>query len=332
MCSFQFNGICFQRKQVWIDSFSMPGALHCTNVKNRSLLVLTILHSGFVGGTTEDVKTNFTCSKFWVCSASSMRVKTCVHRTAPSASWQPLCRKNILWNAWKCLRIHIFFSVLLFADTNRHELWLPRSFLPSCWMSPCVYARNRPQLDDCGENTAPEFLCSISLRISCRACCSNPRDKRTQDFKFLACRDGTCTSVTRVPADSKTSIPVTGPIFTRSLRIACNIEFREFLGPEYAQHWRVELFPSMTDSLVIWSCPISTFLANAACSEALWVSVSRFEMSFGIELRRTCDMFRSLCVNIVNSSGSRSVAMFLPIFFVWVPNLEYHSTGKYTCK
>ena len=93
MCSFQFNGICFQRKQVWIDSFSMPGALHCTNVKNRSLLVLTILHSGFVGGTTEDVKTNFTCSKFWVCSASSMRVKTCVHRTAPSASWQPLCRK-----------------------------------------------------------------------------------------------------------------------------------------------------------------------------------------------------------------------------------------------
>ena len=129
-----------------------------------------------------------------------------------------LCVGNFfLWNAWKCLRIHIFFSVLLFADTNRHELWLWRSFLPSCWMSPCVCARNRPQIDDCGENTAPEFLCSISLRISCRACCSNPRDKRTQDFKILACRDGTCTSVTRVPADSKTSIPVTGPIVKNCL-------------------------------------------------------------------------------------------------------------------
>ena len=35
---------------------------------------------------------------------------------------------------------------------------------------------------------------------------------RTQDFEFHGCRNGTCTSITKTPADSITSIPVTGPI------------------------------------------------------------------------------------------------------------------------
>ena len=39
----------FEREQVWIDCDSMTVALQCTNVDNRSVLVLTILHGGFVG-------------------------------------------------------------------------------------------------------------------------------------------------------------------------------------------------------------------------------------------------------------------------------------------
>ena len=47
----------FQREKVWIDCDSVT--LQCTNAVNRSLLVLTILHSGFVGGTTEYVNPSF---------------------------------------------------------------------------------------------------------------------------------------------------------------------------------------------------------------------------------------------------------------------------------
>ena len=59
MCSFQFNGI--RLKEVWIDCDPMTVALQCTNVDNRSMLVLTILHAGSVGRTTEYVNPFF-CS------------------------------------------------------------------------------------------------------------------------------------------------------------------------------------------------------------------------------------------------------------------------------
>ena len=36
---------------------------------------------------------------------------------------------------------------------------------------------------------------------------------RTQDFDVPGCCDGTCTSITKVPAHLNTSIYVTGPIF-----------------------------------------------------------------------------------------------------------------------
>ena len=78
----------------------------------------------------------------------------------------------------------------------------------------CVCSRGRPQLGDCGENTAPEFWWSVSGRVNRRVYCSILRDMRTQDFEFPGCRDGTCTSATKVPAGSNTSIPVTGPILT----------------------------------------------------------------------------------------------------------------------
>ena len=53
----------FQREEAWIDCDTLTVALHCTNVDNRSFLVLTLLHSGFVGRTTECVNPIFLCQR-----------------------------------------------------------------------------------------------------------------------------------------------------------------------------------------------------------------------------------------------------------------------------
>ena len=41
-----------KKKKGWTDSGTMTVALYCTNVSNRSVLILAILHSGNVGRTT----------------------------------------------------------------------------------------------------------------------------------------------------------------------------------------------------------------------------------------------------------------------------------------
>ena len=71
----------------------------------------------------------------------------------------------------------------------------------------------------------------------------------------------------------------------------CNIEFRVFLCPEYSLHKRAELFPSITDSLVMLKCPISTVLANSSCSAS-----------------RLCLCLLFFCEIDVNCSGSRSIS------------------------
>ena len=71
-----------QREQVWIDCDPMTVALRCTTVDHRSTLILTILHSGLSVGR---LRTSINFSVFQP-PASSKSVKTCVHRTAPSAS------------------------------------------------------------------------------------------------------------------------------------------------------------------------------------------------------------------------------------------------------
>ena len=95
------------------------------------------------------------------------------------------------------------------------------------------------------------FWCPVSWGLNCRAYCSIRRDIGTQDFTFPGFREGTCTSMTNSPADSSTSISVTGPIFTRSLGIAYNLEFRESLGSDCSLHEGVKLFPFIKDSWVI---------------------------------------------------------------------------------
>ena len=48
-----------------------------------------------------------------------------------------------------------------------------------------------------------------------------------------------------------------------------NFEFRESPGHENNLQKKEELFSSIPGSLAMYSCPISTVLANSACSEAL---------------------------------------------------------------
>ena len=52
VCPFQLSGISFKEKKGWTDSGTMTVALYCTNVSNRSVLILAMLHSGNVGRTT----------------------------------------------------------------------------------------------------------------------------------------------------------------------------------------------------------------------------------------------------------------------------------------
>ena len=81
----------------------------------------------------------------WVCSASSMRVKTFGHRTAPSASSQPPCRRifvkclEMLTNS-QSLLVGVFswdYFPMSVTESNWCKLWLWRSFLPYWWMSTC---------------------------------------------------------------------------------------------------------------------------------------------------------------------------------------------------
>ena len=59
-----------------------------------------------------------------------------------------------------------------------------------------------------------EFWWSVFVGTNCRAYCSSPRGIRTQDFEFPGCCDGTCPSITEVPADLDASTPVVGPILS----------------------------------------------------------------------------------------------------------------------
>ena len=75
-------------------------------------------------------------------------------------------------------------------------------------------ARGHRQLTDHCDDAASEFWWSVSVGINCPCVFAIPRDIRTQDFRFPVCCDGTCTRITKVPADLYTSIPVTGPMLT----------------------------------------------------------------------------------------------------------------------
>ena len=88
----------FQRDQVWID-FNPVTVLHAYRYSFRC----GPHHTPYLDLSAERLSASIQSFlfQFGVCSAYSMSVKTCVHRTAPSASWQPPCRKIFV----KCLEM-----------------------------------------------------------------------------------------------------------------------------------------------------------------------------------------------------------------------------------
>ena len=92
----QFNGICFKENKFRLTV--TPWLWPCTAFRLGPRVCRWndwVRQSNLLGSEK-------------VCSASSMRDETCVHLAAPSASWQPPCRKF-----WVKCRIHNPICVLL---------------------------------------------------------------------------------------------------------------------------------------------------------------------------------------------------------------------------
>ena len=157
-----------KKEQVWIDCNPMTGALYCTNVNNRFVLVLVKLHFGFVVTTTECVNQIFFVPRFefaqslpWVSKHVSIVLLRQLHDNL-----------RVVRYSWSAENAFEFTILLCFA--------LAGSTFQSRWLNPidvgfglgtALYwwkftARGRPQLDDSGENTAPEFGCSGLVRIT----------------------------------------------------------------------------------------------------------------------------------------------------------------------
>ena len=104
-CSVQFRRYLFQRKQSWVDCVSMVVALYCTNVDNRFVSILTILHSGVVGRTTGCVNPIFVVPKL----SELAQHLACLSKHDPIALprriHDNLYVVEFSWNAWRCFWI-----------------------------------------------------------------------------------------------------------------------------------------------------------------------------------------------------------------------------------
>ena len=155
----------FQREPVWIDCGTMTVSLFYTSVDNRSVMFLTILHSGFVGRLTESAHLMFFVPIFSI-------FQEC-HNVLPSyCSVDNLYVVGSSWSAWKLLTNSHSLLCCASAGINFQTRWLKP--IDAGWnltgtFPPVVCARGRPQLEDCGESTTPELRWSISVGINCRA-------------------------------------------------------------------------------------------------------------------------------------------------------------------
>ena len=101
----------FQRIQEWIDCNITTVVMHYMNAKNRSVLILRMLHSWLVDFMTPNASIESSLFPFWVCSESSIRVKTNDRGAAPSAC---------TWAKYKCPEM--FKSHLTRSDIHLHKL------------------------------------------------------------------------------------------------------------------------------------------------------------------------------------------------------------------
>ena len=121
-------------------------ALQTTSVDNRSILILTILHAGFVRGTTEYVNPFFVVPILSVLCI--FQECTCDHRIASLLCVLLVLRLSSTFVDWIQPKKSSGVGMALYL---------------TCDCALCVCARGRPQLEDCGVSTAPELWCSVSF-------------------------------------------------------------------------------------------------------------------------------------------------------------------------
>ena len=114
MCSFEFNGIpCKVNKAGLILAPCMTVSLYCTNVNNRPVLILTILNSVFVSGTIKGINPLFLCF-----NSEFAQHLVCVSIHDPIVQLRRIQARLYVsgsaGRAWRFLRIHNPFGVLLF--------------------------------------------------------------------------------------------------------------------------------------------------------------------------------------------------------------------------
>ena len=103
MCSFQLNDISVkERKLDWFGHHDCVLVLH--ECHNRFVLILTILHSGFVSRTTK-------CTSPLFCPKSEFAQHwACLSKHDPIALLRRIHDNLYIvgssWSAWRCLRIH----------------------------------------------------------------------------------------------------------------------------------------------------------------------------------------------------------------------------------
>ena len=210
----------------------------------------------------------------WDSSASSMSNDTCVHRTAPSASWQPPCRKIFV----ECLEMFSEFTIpfvfcscwdsfpISVTESNWKKLWLWRSCIPYWRMSTCRLCSRSPAgwrlrwwrpLQKSGGQSHQEYTLSFALLKSLW------QKKPTQVFDFVvswrylyfnhlsSCRFEHFNSR---PWSDLQEIGESW-LWARTLRIP---RFWVFSASKR------RAVPSITDSLVMQNCQFSAVLAIAA--------------------------------------------------------------------
>ena len=267
-------GICVpSNSTVSVGLIASPWLWPCTA---RMQIIASYWSSQYsiVGLSVERLSASHQSSLFqcWVSSASSMSNKSGVHRTAPSASWQPPGRKICV----ECLdmfpnsQFHLCFDScwdsfpMSVTESNWCKLWLWRSCIPYWRMSTCRLCSRSPAAWRLRWwRGSRNLVVSLIRNNSVLRIAQFLVTKLTQVFDFVV-------SWRYLYFNHQSSCrfehfnPDLGPIFKRSVRADCKLELWEFIGSKYSLPKREELFPPITDSLVMQNCQFSAVLAIAA--------------------------------------------------------------------
>ena len=192
----------------------MTVTLQCFNVENRYVLNLRILHSWFVGRTTEYVNIIL----FFFKNTYYKSVEICNRRTTPSSFTTTSRSQKYSWSVWTYFRIQIFY-IFLVSKYFRLVDWIQNIFVSLNWHRSILALFF---LNDSRSSVARRLRRKYDFRTSCSnyfrnnysAYCSTSSWNTYSGFHLFP--TDICISIFVVPADSNTSDSVTDPILTWS--------------------------------------------------------------------------------------------------------------------